>query len=65
MKIFNATVRCMVAVHVISTPADALKEQIPKILFLFLSEQVWVSIIVEIGFRMKLKLLANLDQELT
>ena len=55
----------MVAVHVISTPVDILKEQIPKILFLFLSEPGWMPIIVEIGFQKKLQLLANLDQELT
>ena len=36
----------MVVVHILSTAVDSIKEQRPKILFLFLSDQGWALIII-------------------
>ena len=36
----------MVVVHILSTAVDSIKEQRPKILFLFLSDQGWTLIII-------------------
>ena len=58
----------MVAVRVLSTAVDTVKEQMPKILFLFLSEQGCMLIArmhVDDSFRKKVDLLLYLDQKMT
>ena len=55
----------MVAVRVLSTAADTVKEQMPKILFLFLSEQGCMLMMIQFAFRKKVELLLYLDQKMT
>ena len=55
----------MVAVRVPSTAVDTVKKQMPKILFLFLSEQGCMLMIIQFAFRKMVELLLYLDQEMS
>ena len=55
----------MVPVHVLSTAVDNVKEQMPKILFLFLSQQGFMCIMIQLAFRKKVELVLYLDQKMT
>ena len=55
----------MVAVRVLSTAGDTVKEQMPKILFLFLSEQGCMLMMIQFAPRKKVELLLYLDQKMT
>ena len=55
----------MVAIRVLSTAVDTVKEQMPKILFLFFSEQGSMCMMIKLAFRKKVELLLYLDQKMT
>ena len=52
-------------VRVLSTAVDLVKEQMPKILFLFLSEQGSMCMMIELAFQKKVELLLYLGQKMT